>query len=100
VNPFDLDWGVATPEFANEGRRLALQVVNHDLGNPANVRRTLRFLAARSRWFARHLPAGWRQHVVIDDRGQAPASGAREALRGTLAGLADLSFLSEGGVGV
>jgi hypothetical protein len=100
VNPFDLDWGEVTPEFANENRRLALHVVNHDLGNPANVRRTLRFLVARSRWFARHLPAEWRQHIVIDDRGQAPAPGAREALRSALAGLAELSFLSEGGVGV
>jgi hypothetical protein len=100
VDPFELDWGTATPEFVNEERRLALHVANHDLANPANVRRTTRFLVARSRWFARHLPAGWQQRVVIDDRGQSPAPGTREVLRHALTGLAEVSFLSEGGIGV
>lgn len=100
MDPFDLDWGAATPELTNESNRLALHVINHDLESPANVQRTLRFLAARSRWFARHLPAGWRQQVVVDDRGQEPAPGAREALRGALAGVAQLRFWSEGEIGV
>jgi hypothetical protein len=56
LDPFELDWGAATPELVSKDRRLALQVVNHDLTDPVNVRRT-----------ARDRPVGWRQRVVIDD---------------------------------
>jgi hypothetical protein len=100
VDPLELDWGTATPEFVNESLGVALHVVNHNLHDKRNVCRTARFLAARARWFARHLPAGWRQRVAIDDRGQSPAPAAREVLRAGLAGLAEVSFFSEGVGGV
>jgi hypothetical protein len=93
-DPFSLDWGPITPDVFVDARRMAVHVVNHELESAENVRRTLRFVRARIRHHAPHLPPGSAQVVNFDDRGQALTDETRDSLR-TLADVAQVAFTTE-----
>jgi hypothetical protein len=84
IDPWALDWGPVTPDLMSQDSTVAAHVVNHELSG-ANVGRTLRFLRARIRFHARHLPPGCAQEVVVDTRGQVAEP---ETLQRIVAGLA------------
>ena len=97
VVPFELDWGAVTLEAVNDERRLAVHVLNHDLETARSVDRTIRFAVGRVAWSRRQLPAGSRQLVAFDDRGQSVSGETRTRLREALtAAGADAAFFSEG----
>jgi hypothetical protein len=73
---------------------MAVHAVNHDLDSVENVGRTVRFLRARIRHHAPHLPAGSVQLVHFDDRGQTLTSDTRDALR-ALSEVAQIAFTTE-----
>jgi hypothetical protein len=93
-DPFALDWGAVTPDIYVEARKMAVHAVNHDLDSVENVGRTVRFLRARIRHHAPHLPAGSVQLVHFDDRGQTLTSDTRDALR-ALSEVAQIAFTTE-----
>lgn len=70
MDPENLDWGSITPEGLDKLRNEALHVINHDLMNERNVRRTIKFIICRLKWYEKHLPKNFTQRVVIDTRGQ------------------------------
>jgi hypothetical protein len=84
VDPWALNWGPAKPDQTQADKRLAVHVVNHDLSDE-NARRTLRFLQARVRSFAKNLPPDWQQAVFIDDRGQRVPEATSGEIRRSLA---------------
>jgi hypothetical protein len=97
TDPLLLDWGQATVELSHPSKRVAVHVINHQLATQDDVVRNLRFICGRLRWFRRNLPQGFRQVVVIDDRGQSIADSIKLRFRKVCAGeLAKVSFLSEG----
>lgn len=68
MNPFDLDWGIATIEFYSANQNVAIHVLEHDLKSPAGRARAIRFIGGRARWFARILPSDCRQQIIYDQR--------------------------------
>ena len=97
-DPLVLDWGQATVELSHSRERLAVHVLNHRLASEDDDVRTLRFLRARLRWYGQNLPQGFRQRVVIDDRGQSVPASTKLRLRNACADeMAEASFLSEAG---
>lgn len=95
-DPWSLDWGPITPDVYSESQRLAVHVVNHRLDSEENVARTIRFVRARVRHHAPHLPPGTSQLVHYDDRGQSIPESTRERLR-QASSAAQARFTSEGG---
>jgi hypothetical protein len=95
-DPFDLDWGAITPDLVIEEESTAVHVVTHALEKQPNVTLTARFLEAKTRHFARHLPSGFSQIVVFDDRGQVVSPQTKSQLR-QLSGLAAVTFRTDGG---
>jgi hypothetical protein len=96
MDPLTLDWGAVTPDLSNVNEKIAVHVANHRLGNADDVRRTIRFLCARVRWFQRNLPAGWTQRVFIDDRGQTVSWEVKRKVRVAMERAAEVQFMSEG----
>ncbi len=94
LNPTALDWGAITPEFVNQERGVAVHVLSHILESSADKRRSITFLNGRIRWFSLHLPEGWQQHVMIDDRGQYLTSTDRSFIAQGVLGAADVQFMS------
>jgi hypothetical protein len=81
VIPLDLLWGSrVTPDFLNE-RTYAVHWVAHEFGSQESLWRTIRFLRARIRYQARHLPRELKAAVAVDARGGAVPEATREALR-------------------
>jgi len=70
VIPYDLDWGIATPDRFSEKDQQLLFVFNVDVASTANVERTVVFVAGKVLWFNKHVPAGTEYKVVFDLRGQ------------------------------
>ncbi len=79
-DPHSLHWGSITPDVYVAAQNLAVHVANHNFESDENVRRTVRFLRARIRHHAPHLPAGCSQLVHYDDRGQFMTNEARTML--------------------
>ncbi len=71
VDPYTLDWGVATPEGYNKELNQLLHVFNFDMSSHENVRRCTIFVIGRIRWFSIHAPLGASHKLVFDLRGQA-----------------------------
>ena len=94
-DPHSLDWGPITPDVYVDAQKLAVYVVNHDLESAENVARTIRFLRARVRHHAPHLPEGSVQLVHYDDRGQSVTSRSRAVLA-DVADDVQVRFSSEG----
>ena len=96
LDPFALAWSPGvTPEFFNEEENHAVHVINHELGSMERVVRTIRFVRARARHFARHLPANARQSVFIEDRGQDISAESRDLLARGLADVVTVGYVSE-----
>jgi hypothetical protein len=81
LDPMDLEWGTATPELLNPDHGIALHVLNLSLESSENVRRAIRFALARVRYYEKQLPAGWRQAIRLDDRGQQIGESTREQIK-------------------
>ena len=94
-DPSSLDWGAITPDVYVAAQKLAVHVVNHDFASDENVERTVRFLRARARHHARHLPPGSTQLAHYDDRGQTLSDPARERLTRGVAPELQVRFMSE-----
>jgi len=97
LDPFTLDWNAITPDLYNKEDKHAVHIVNHDLESADNVARTVRFLRARARYFARHLPADGKQTAFVDVRGQRVSPAHREMLARGLAGALGLKYIEEKG---
>jgi hypothetical protein len=69
-NPNDFDWGAVTPELFSAEKNTAVHVINHFFKNNLDINRTIRFVKGRLEWYKTQLPAGAKQEVVIDLRGQ------------------------------
>lgn len=98
MNPFELEWGGVVPEYGFDSPRTAVHVIAHRLETGEDVERNVRFLRARLSWFSHHLPADYRQRVLVYDAGQRLGPESRRELREALSGLAEVSFYTEGGV--
>ena len=95
MNPLDLEWGTATPEFVADDSSTAIHVINHALEDTAQLTRNLMFIRGRLAFFARQLPIGMKQHVIFDDRGQNIPKVIRDALRRSLTSIASFEYMSE-----
>ena len=95
-DPFTLEWGPSTPERVDEQRKLALHIFNHDLETPRSVDRTIRFAAGRIEWLRRNLPAGFKQIVAFDDRGQRVGNDQRTRLKALAGDDVEVAFFTEG----
>ena len=95
LDPNLLDWGAVTPDFYNDEQNHAVHVVSHALAAPAEVNRTVRFVRGRARWFARHLPAGAKQSVFVEDRGRDLSEATRDALARGFGDALAVRYLSE-----
>ncbi len=95
MNPLDLEWGTATPEFVTEDSSTAIHVINHALSDDAQLARNIAFLRGRIAFFARQLPAGMTQHVIFDDRGQNVPESIRASFRGSMASIASFEYMTE-----
>ncbi len=69
MNPLELDWGPAIPEFSNFENE-AIHILNHRFVQREDLKRNLDFIFARLNYFKKHLPEGMSQKVIFDDRGQ------------------------------
>lgn len=95
MNPLDLTWGTATPEFVSVDSATAIHVINHSLEDRTQLSRNLTFIRGRVAFFTRQLPAGMKQHIVFDDRGQNIPRDIRDELRRSLMSVASFEYLSE-----
>jgi hypothetical protein len=95
LDPHLLDWGSITPDFYNDEQNHAVHVVSHALDVPAEVARTIRFVRGRARWFARHLPAGAKQSVFVEDRGRELTEATRDTLLHGFGDALAVRYLSE-----
>jgi hypothetical protein len=93
-DPFLFDWGGITPDMFNEELNHAVHIVGHELESSENVARTIRFVRARARHFARHLPDGAKQSAFIEDRGQNITPQTRGRLASELGGV-EIQYISE-----
>ena len=66
MNPLDLEWGTATPEFVTDDSSTATHVINHAITDDAQLARNLTFVRGRVAFFARQLPHGMKQHIIFD----------------------------------
>jgi hypothetical protein len=94
-DPHSLDWGAITPDRYVEAQKLAVHIVNHNFESTENVERTVRFLRARVRHHAPHLPEDSSQLVHYDARGQSLTDSARAAL-GEIGDNVDVRFTIDG----
>lgn len=53
MNPLDLEWSTATPEFVSNDSSTAIHVINHALIEDAQLSRNLAFVRARVAFFAK-----------------------------------------------
>ncbi|MBN8603013.1 MAG: hypothetical protein J0M26_18395 [Planctomycetes bacterium] len=97
MNPLDLDWGTATPEFVSRDSSTAIHVINHALENDVQLNRNMSFIRGRIAFFARQLPSGMKQHVIFDDRGQNIPSSIRDSLREAFTSIASFEYMTERG---
>jgi len=97
MNPLDLEWGTATPEFVSKDSTTAIHVINHSLTDDHQLGINLAFIRGRVAFFARHLPAGMKQHIIFDDRGQQIPATIRDAFRASVQSIASFEFISERG---
>jgi hypothetical protein len=95
MNPLDLEWGTATPEFVAEASSTAIHVINHALTDDAQLARNLTFVRGRVAFFARQLPAEMKQHIIFDDRGQSIPVDIRERFRNSVASIASFEYMTE-----
>jgi len=70
-------------------------VINHALEDVAQLTRNLTFIRGRLAFFGRQLPAGMKQHIIFDDRGQNIPKDIRDALRRSLTSIASFEYMSE-----
>jgi len=96
LDPFSLAWGPhITPDITSRDQ-VAILLVAHELESPANIDRTIRFIRARIRHQARHLPPTLRQGVHVEDRGQEVTPAVRDRLRAAFAGTVEfVNFTTE-----
>lgn len=94
MNPLDLAWGTATPEFVSSDSSTAIHVINHALKDAEQLTRNLMFIRGRVAFFTRHLPTGMKQHIVFDDRGQNIPKDIRDALQQSLSSFATFEYMS------
>ena len=95
MNPLELEWGTATPEFLASDSLTAIHVITHAIEDRDRLIRNLVFLRGRVAFFARHLPVEMSQHVIFDDRGQDIPADIRETLRSSMALVATFEYASE-----
>jgi hypothetical protein len=95
MNPLDLEWGTATPEFVTEDSSMAIHVINHALADNAQLTRNLTFVRGRVAFFVRKLPGGMKQHIIFDDRGQNIPVDVRETFKRSLASIASFEYMTE-----
>jgi len=84
ADPWQMDWGKITTEYYHEQLKLALHIFNHHLESERDLGRTIRFVAARLKWFERNLPDGSRQAIRFDDEGRTATAQAKKAIRAAL----------------
>jgi len=97
MDPLSLDWGAATPEFANEEKNAATHILIHNISTPERADRSVRFALARVQWFAKKMPPGGTQEVWFDDREQQVPDAIRKSMKERVTPhVAGLMFFSEG----
>jgi hypothetical protein len=69
-NPFDMDWGSASPDGYNEAEKVAFCVFNFDISSVEKIDRCIIFCVGKVLWLNKHLPRETTQKVVFDIRGQ------------------------------
>jgi len=84
ADPWQMDWGKITTEYYHEQLKLALHIFSHHLESEKDVRRTIRFVAARLKRFEGSLPAGSRQAIRFDDEGRNVSPQFKQAIRAVL----------------
>lgn len=97
MNPLDLEWGKATPEFVSDDSSTAIHVINHSLTDDDQLSRNLAFVRGRVAFFARQLPTGMQQHIIFDDRGQDIPARIRSSFRESAQDIASFEYMSERG---
>lgn len=97
MNPLDLEWGTATPEFISRDSTTAIHVINHSLTDHDQLARNIAFIRGRVAFFSRQLPVGMKQHIILDDRGQQIPPSIREEFRQSVRTIASFEFMSERG---
>ncbi len=95
MNPLDLEWGTATPEFVADDSSTAIHVINHAFEDDTQLTRNLLFIRGRVAFFARQLPAGMKQHIIFDDRGQNIPVTVRDSFRESLTSIASFEYMTE-----
>ncbi len=95
MNPLDLEWGTATPEFVAGDSSTAIHVINHAISDDVQLSRNLAFVRGRVAFFARQLPAGMKQHILFDDRGQDIPGYIRDTFRESLTSIASFEYMTE-----
>jgi hypothetical protein len=71
IEPYNLDWGVITPDGYKEELNLLLHVFNVDVSSRDNIKRITIFVIGRVIWFNIHAPAGANHKIMFDLRGKA-----------------------------
>ena len=71
MEPYNLDWGVVTPDGYNKELNELLHVFNFDVSSRDNIKRCTIFVIGRIIWFNIHVPSGSIHKIVFDLRGQA-----------------------------
>lgn len=97
MNPLELEWGTATPEFVSDDSSTAIHVINHSLTDAAQLNRNLAFIRGRVAFFTRQLSPNMQQHVIFDDRGQNIPADIRNKLRGSVEEIASFEYMTERG---
>ena len=95
MNPLDLEWGTATPEFVADDSSTAIHVLNHALVDDAQLARNLAFIRGRVAFFSGQLLPGMKQHIIFDDRGQNIPNHVRNSLRDSLTRIASFEYMTE-----
>ena len=95
MNPLDLTWGTATPEFVAEDSSTAIHVINHALADEAQMVRNIAFVRGRVAFFARQIPADMTQLIIFDDRGQNVPADIRDKFRTSISSIASFEYMTE-----
>ena len=80
IEPYNLDWGIVTPDGYKEELNELLHLFNFDVSFGDNIKRSTIFVIGRIIWFNIHAPADADHKIVFDLRGQAISllDGARK----------------------